>query len=110
MAKQLKQFKSIGIEPAKVTINYFVTITLYEWWDKVNGNTYSAAKVSCNGVNIAGYSMSNNNAYNLLCQIQKEYGLTNWSQDMRQQGIEVTVTRHDLKYRDIKVIKEFRGG
>jgi hypothetical protein len=102
--KQLKQFKSIGIQPAKQVVNYFLTIRILEWFDKVNGNTYSAGVAYCNGVEVARVKCSCNHPYNLYLQILTNLGLPRYDYALLEVGVQVEVHYIKSKYKELKAI------
>jgi hypothetical protein len=102
--KQLKQFKAIGIAPAKQVVNYFLTIRILEWFDKANGNTYSAAVVTCNGKEISRYKSSCNQPYNLYIQILNDLNLPKYDYALLELGVRVEFQYIKSKYKELKAI------
>jgi hypothetical protein len=102
--KQLKQFKDLDIQPVKQTINYFLTIRILEWFDKANGNTYSAAIVICNNKEISRYKSSYNQPHNLYTQILDDLNLPRFGCALLELGVWVEVQYIKSKYKDLKAI------
>ena len=85
--KQLKQFKKLGIEPKRLTINYLLTIRLYEYKDKTHGSTYHAGVAYINNELVAVRSMELSDSYNCYLNIVKSLGIERFESGQPGQGL-----------------------
>lgn len=105
--RQLPQLKRLGIQPKKLTINYLLTIRIYQYHDKRKGNRYHAGVAYVNSVLVIVRRMKLEDQYNCYLEVVSSLGIERFESGQHRQGVVCEVIHHKATFKEIKGFKDF---
>ena len=105
--KAVKQFQRAGLLKQCETINYWLTIYIFEWFDRANGNTYHAIKARVNSELVYSRRYRLQSHHQAYIDTLGALNLPRFDTALHEIGVHVETVSIKSKYREIKTIKSW---